>query len=310
VLDETQSDRIRDLLRRVTEGGKAVLPPQTSQMQFYMMGLSANKKRLVVRFFNQSHYGDLVERLTEHYRLLKIDGMQNPYPSPYKILLEGVLDRKSENIPDAMSAALMRSILEGSPYPPSLCQAVLRRIRAEGTVTPLRAGILKATINRQQKREVLKVALDRNETDLAYCMGRLFAVIEETQRQALGEGINATVTDKYLNSALATPRTAFAALLPLHEKHLSKLKKGESRERGAAVNLDKEKSEIFEKLSLQNGINERYLFPDSQDANAQCKFMVGYYHQRQTFFQKKQSTDENKSNVKETLEGGNEDVHE
>jgi CRISPR-associated protein Csd1 len=185
-----------------------------------------------------------------------------------------------------MDAALLRSILSGAPYPPALCQAVLRRIRAEGTVSALRAAILKATINRQEQREVLKVALDRNETDLAYCMGRLFALIENTQYLALGE-VNASVADKYLNSALATPQMAFAALLPLNDKHLSKLEKGEPRERAAAVVRKKEIAEVMERISLQQGVNGKYAFPDSQDANAQCKFLVGYYHQRQSFFQKK-----------------------
>jgi CRISPR-associated protein Csd1 len=285
-LDEAQTERIRALLRSVTEGGKAVLEQQTAQMQFYLMGLAANKTRLVVRFFQQSGYGDLVERLAEHYRLMEIVGMRTPYPSPYQLLVEGVLDRKAENIPDSMDAALLRSILSGAPYPPALCQAVLRRIRAEGTVSALRAAILKATINRQEQREVLKVALDRNETDLAYCMGRLFALIENTQYLALGE-VNASVADKYLNSALATPQMAFAALLPLNDKHLSKLEKGEPRERAAALVRKKEIAEVMERISLQQGVNGKYAFPDSQDANAQCKFLVGYYHQRQSFFQKK-----------------------
>jgi CRISPR-associated protein Csd1 len=298
-LDGAQTERIRALLRSVTEGGKAVLEPKTAQMQFYLMGLAANKTRLVVRFFQQSSYGDLVEWLAEHYQLLEIVGMRTPYPSPYQLLVEGVLDRKAENIQDSMNAALLRSILSGAPYPPALCQAVLRRIRAEGTVSALRAAILKATINRQEKREVLKVALDRNETDLAYCMGRLFALIENTQYLALGE-VNASVADKYLNSALATPQMAFAALLPLNAKHLSKLEKGNQNERGLAVVRKKEIAEVMEAIALQQGVEGKYAFPDSQDANAQCKFLVGYYHQRQSFFQKKNAdapaetyTDEN-----------------
>lgn len=283
VLDAEQTERIRGLLRSVVKGGKAALAPQSAQVQFYLMGLSSNKTRLVVRFFEQSSYGNLLERLADHYRMLEIDGMQDPYPSPRRLLVEGALEYKAENVPAALDAALMRSILKGLPYPQALYQAVIRRIRAEGKVSALRAAVIKATLNRQEKREVLNVALDQNERDLAYCLGRLFALFEQTQRDALPD-VNTTVTDKYLNSALATPQMVFPVLLTLNDKHLSKLRGGEDKDKAIAAARRREIGEIMDVVSLRHDKAESYAFPDSLNANEQGKFLVGYYHQRQAFF--------------------------
>lgn len=283
VLDAEQTERLRGLLRSVMQGGKAVLPEQSARMQFYLMGLSSNKTRLVVRFFEQSSYGDLLERLADHYRMLEIEGMRDPYPSPRQLLAEGVLERKLENVPPSLDAALLRSIIKGNAYPQALYQAVLRRIRAEGKVTALRAAIIKATLNRQQKKEVLTVSLDRKERDLAYRLGRLFALIEQTQYEALGE-VNATVSDKYLNSALATPQMVFPALLKLNKTHLSKLAGGGPKDKAVSIVRSREIGEIMDSIALTGNEGERSVFPDSLDANAQGKFLVGYYHERQTFF--------------------------
>lgn len=282
-LDAEQTERIRGVLRSVTSGGKAALKEPSAQTQFYLMGLSANKTRLVVRFFEQSSYGDLLERLADHYRMLAIEGMRDPYPAPWQLLAEGMLEHKVANAPPSLNTALLRSILKGSPYPQALYQAMLRRIRAERKVTALRAAVIKATLNRQEKKEVLTVSLDRTETDLAYRLGRLFALIEQTQHRALRE-LNATVSDKYLNSALATPQMVFPALLALNQKHLSKLAGGEPKDQAAAVALKREIGEIIEGIGLARSNGAAWVFPDSLDANAQGKFLVGYYHQQQASY--------------------------
>lgn len=281
-LDEAMAARIRDILSSIKTGGRPDLTAGLSETKFYLLGLSANKTRLVVRFFHCSTFGDLLMRLTDHYELISVVGMKYPWPSPYKLLIEGALNYERDNIQPIQEAALMRSILNGAPYPPSLYQAVIRRVRAEGRITPLRASVLKATINRNENKEVLTVALNRNETDTAYLLGCLFALIERTQTVALGD-VNASVSDKYLNSALATPQMVFPVLLTLNMKHLSKIA-GEKP--GAAVNLRREIGELMDKLSLKPADGGAVVFPDALDTNGQGKFLVGYYHQKQDFFHK------------------------
>ena len=43
-----------------------------------------------------------------------------------------------------------------------------------------------------------------NCRDMAYVLGRLFSVLENVQQNA-NPGINATIKDRYFNSACATP---------------------------------------------------------------------------------------------------------
>ena len=62
----------------------------------------------------------------------------------------------------------MRAILSGSPYPATLLQAAVRRIRAEQEINYPRAALIKACINRSSEKEELKVSLDENNTNPAY----------------------------------------------------------------------------------------------------------------------------------------------
>lgn len=49
------------------------------------------------------------------------------------------------------------------------------------------------------------MALNEDSNNTAYILGREFAVLEAIQEDA-NPGINATIKDKYFNSACATPR--------------------------------------------------------------------------------------------------------
>ncbi len=276
-LDPTQRERILGILESVYKGKDPAACGLDPSIRFYLLGLSANKTRLVVRFFHQSTFGDLLTNLMRHYTDIAVDGARYKFPSPYYVLAEMALEHKRENVPKSVDAALMRSILDYAPYPWPLYQGVLRRIRAEGTVNALRAGILRGTVNRQEKREVLKMALDPNERDVPYVLGRLFALCEKAQRDALGD-VNASIADKYLNAALASPRMVFPTLLALNQKHISKADNYYMRAKII---------EAMGVLGLSQDGPAKSAFPESLDANGQGKFLVGYYHQIQALYTKK-----------------------
>lgn len=278
-LDAAQRDRVRGMLATLTEGGDPRECSLDPDVRFYIVGLCSNKTRLVVRFFHESTFGDLIQNAIAHYRDIGVDGMKRRYPSPREILLTTAFQRKADNVPAPMENMLMRSILERRPYPQSLYMAVLNRIRhdaAEGgqLVSPLRAGLIKGYLIRETKEE-FGMGLDRSESDRAYLFGRLFALLERAQGAAI-ENLNASIADKYLNSALASPQTVFPTLLALSQKHISKIFKEKA---GMAVNLSKEMQQILGILSLQSDGRESYAFPASLNANEQGKFLLGYYHQ-------------------------------
>ena len=64
-------------------------------------------------------------------------------PAAWRLLYETAVQRKAENIAPTLSGALMRAILTGSRYPQSLLTAIIMRMRADGTVSGMRAAIAK-----------------------------------------------------------------------------------------------------------------------------------------------------------------------
>ena len=181
---------------------------------------------------------------------------------------------KSENIPPNLAGAVMRSILEGSPYPATLLSSALVRIKAEREVSYPRAKLVKAFLNHNKERK-LTVSLDRENTNVGYRLGRLFAVLEKIQEEA-NPGINATIRDKFYAAASSTPTTVFGNLMRLKNHHLGKLSQGR------AICFEKLLGEVIAKIPS---------FPPHLSLDSQGEFAIGYYHQRQDFFTKKESVE-------------------
>lgn len=280
-LDTTQQQHILNILESLCHGGDPGQHGLDPTVRFYLLGISANKTRLVIRFFHESSFGDLLNNLIKHYQGLAVQGMRYRFPAPYFLLLETALGRDASKVAPNLDSALLRAIVTGVQYPWSLSQGVIRRIRAEGDVNPLRAGILKAALNRQANREVVKMALDPNERDIPYVLGRLFALCEKAQRDALGE-VNASIADKYFNTALASPQAAFPPVLKLNRTHLSKIEKDSTK--FYMINMI---TKVIGLLQIQDEGTDKNAFPETLDANGQGKFIVGYYHQNQALYTKR-----------------------
>ena len=119
--------------------------------------------------------------------------------------------------------------------------------------------------------------LDLANTNAAYRLGRLFAVLEKIQEEA-NPGLNATIRERYYGAASSTPVAVFTTLLRLKNHHLAKLSN-----RGRAVNFERLLGEIL------GGIAD---FPKHLGLPDQGRFAIGYYHQRQDFFSKSTQSDE------------------
>lgn len=244
--------------------------------RFYVLGLAPNAARIAVRFWHVKTVGELAVNIRRHFDDMRIVHAQNEPDtlSLFRLLVATATLGKAENIPPNLGGDVMRSIIENLPYPQTLLAGAIRRIRAEQEVTYPRAAIVKACVNRQSGKEELKVSLDENNTNTAYRLGRLFAVLERIQERA-SPNLNATIRDRYYGAASSTPVTVFSTLLKLKNHHLAKLDKGEAIK--------------YEKLlgQIMDGITD---FPAHLDLQSQGRFAIGYYHQRQAFFTKSEST--------------------
>jgi CRISPR-associated protein Csd1 len=267
--------------------------------RFYVLGLASNAARLAVRFYLTEPFGVFAERIMQHYEDLKIEkefANQPDYLSPYRILAECVspkVTRRDEEVKQSWSllgGALMRAILTGAPYPEGLYAAILNRIRHDSDETSekgktrsvkinyVRAAYIKAHLLRKYRRqdhnpyqEALQMSLNESFTHPAYVLGRLFAVLEKAQREAIGQNINATIKDRYFTSACATPASVFPTLLRLAHHWTAKAEYGGISDR---------------RIQDLLGMLDAKPFPPRLTLEEQGVFVLGYYHQRAAFYAK------------------------
>ena len=287
VEDLELAGRIRSTLDSIRQGRYEVLGD--AKTPFYILGLSPNAARLSVRFWWSGTIGALAANLASHFDDMAIDKPANApkYPATWQILRETA--RESKDIPPNLSGSLMRSIFTGSEYPPQLLQALIRRIKADGTVSPTRAAAIKASLNRTFRlfpnrsllQTRLEMTLDPNRPEVAYQLGRLFAVLEKTQEDSVQGSLNATIKDRFFSAASATPAVVFPRLIRMSQHHIGKLEKAAYR-----VSAEKRMQEIFSQIEK---------FPSHLDMQQQGLFAIGYYHQRQDFFTKKPAPETNDS---------------
>lgn len=257
------------------------VPIEDDSTRFYVLGLSPNAARIAVRFWHVCTVGELARNIRVYFDDIRIE--HAPYEaeflSLFRLLTTTALQGKAENIPPNLAGDVMKAILADTPYPRTLLVAALRRVRAERKVDYPHAAAIKAVLvrNSRSEQKEIGVSLDEQNTNVGYRLGRLFAVLERAQ-EAANPGINATIRDRFYGAASSTPVIAFSHLMKLKNHHIAKLEN-----RGQAVNLEKLIGQIMD------GIDN---FPPHLSLDDQGRFAIGYYHQRQNFFAKHQSDNE------------------
>ncbi len=284
--DEQESAKVFNVLEQIGKGRplQEIAPELSPNTRFYILGLAPNAARISVRFWLDTTFGQLAENLAQHWQDLALEpcAWKTP-PSIWRLLLQTAVLGKSENISPMLAGEMTRAVICGTPYPLSLLSQLITRIRADGDVNGLRVAMMKAVLERRFRKgfieEGVPMSLNNESPNRAYLLGRLFAVLERIQYQALGE-LNAGIADRYYGSASAVPFSVFPRLLSGAKHHLSRLRKDKA---GMAVNLDKDLGEIIAKLPET--------FPRHLSIDEQGRFAIGYYHQKQSYFAKKETAE-------------------
>ena len=264
--------------------------PLNPKNRFYILGLAPNASRLSVRFFLRDSFGAFVEHYQKHQERLNIVRPafdERETLSMWALLRETVNpNSRDKSAQPQLVGELLRAVLTGSLYPSAMFTQTEIRLRAEKDITRGKAAIIKAFLLRnvveQQKeqihvyKEVLDVELNEQSTYLPYRLGRLFAVLEAVQQRA-NPNINTTIKDRYFNSACATPALVFPTLLRLAQSHLGKIGGG------AEVYYDKMITELLGDVTQS--------YPVRLSLQDQGIFQLGYYHQKQKLFTKKEEKD-------------------
>ena len=271
---------LRAAVKKIANGESIPEQKLNSDKRCYILGLSPNAARISVRFFYQDTFGNLMKNIYQHYERMEI--VRPSYDSfttipLWELLLETTRSNSSSDVSPVLAGAVARSIFTGGLYPAALIEQIQLRVRANHQINRGKAAIIKAyylrNTNADCPKEVLTVALNEQSTNPAYILGRLFSVYEALQ-EAANPGINSTIKDKYFNSASATPALIFPVLNNLSQKHLRKLDDGKR--------IWYERQIMFLKNKIQDEYPTRFNLPQ------QGAFDLGYYHQTQKRYEKKE----------------------
>ena len=284
--DAEETAEVADKLTAVAEGRPLaeVDPDVDEDTRFCVLGLAPNAARVSIRFWHRNTIGELAHRIAEHWRDLRLEpAPRRTPPAVWRLLKETAAQGKAQNIPPTLGGALMRAILGGGRYPRSLLAAVVGRMRADGTVSPLRAAVLKAYVRRAERltrpeddTEDCLVSLNHTSENIAYNLGRLFAAYAYAEKSLAPR--NATIRDKYAGAASATPRRVFPLLMHGYEHNRAGLAKSDGQKRGAGVRADQAVGQIIERLPGDKSL------PTSLPLEDQARFFVGFYHQERAFY--------------------------
>jgi CRISPR-associated protein Csd1 len=273
--EEADYAKFRSLLNSVKNG----VFPLEDDIPFYVLGIAPNAARLAIRFWYEGSISNMKEKIAQHFEDIKI--IRAPHDreflSLFQLLKATAIEGKADNIPPNQGGEITRAVMSGSVYPRTLFAGAIRRCKAEQKVTHARAALIKGFLVREKRlrritTKEVKMALDKTNENTGYVLGRLFAVLERIQEQAL-TGINKTIRDTYFSAATSNPVVIFKRLQDLAIHHLAKM-----RNNGKNTTwLDKLMQEVIGKLSAEG-------IPNTLTLEDQGRFAIGYYHQRQDFF--------------------------
>jgi len=289
---EKKIKKVAEKIRRVQAlDTKKLLDGLDGNPRFYVLGLAPNAARVSVRFFHSDPFDKVVEKIMKHYKDLEIVKEfddQHTYLTIQDILDETVSPKASDqSAAPLLAGSVFRAILENTPYPAALFNSIINRVRADqddkkariSKINYVRAAIIKAYLLRKYRnqpenkiQEVLVMSLNEQSTNPAYVLGRLFAVLEKVQQEAIGD-MNASIKDRYFTSACASPASVFPILLRLSQHHISKV---------GAYYLDKRIEKILNSLDIEKNPIPPHLSLDEQGI-----FILGYYHERKDLWTSK-----------------------
>lgn len=266
--------------------------------QIYVLGLSANKARLVVRLWVESTVAEIMTNFRSWFEDIRLDRSEKLDITEFlplmRMMSSLVFQGKTENLPPNLVANVSESILKDTRLPVTLLQMAVRRCRQEQGVSFSRASLIKGYLNRnirlhnksaatsdptsKQLKKEISVSYDINRIEVGYQLGALFAVLEKIQRDsAPGQKINSTIKDRFYGSASSTPITVFATLIKLTQHHLSKISKGKNGQ-SAERYLSGQMGQILDKIES---------FPSHLNMEQQGLFALGYYHKNVELYKPK-----------------------
>ncbi len=271
--------------------------PDMDANAFYALVVSANKSRLVVRDWLTLPVAEAAANLDRYFERQRIvDRTGEALPLRLFQLTAALVPSKNgkpdyDKLPPQTTEALVAHALTGRPLPLDLLHQTLRRAHAEKEhpVTRPRAAlirlVLQSLLDRQPNHTDLMTddALDPNHPEPAYHCGRMLAILDDIQSEAMKA--NATIVDRFYGSASTTPALVFATLVRKTQPHLSKIRAKKGRA-WLADYFERRLGEAARSIPPTPG------FPKTLTPEQQGLFALGYYQEKYRPRPKKGQTDD------------------
>jgi len=269
---ESDTGKLNAIMKSVVSGNRVNVDGCDLKKRFYLLCLSPNAGRISVRLFLMDSFGNILYNIARHYQNLEIVGNSKfPYIPLWMILCETTVKKTAGDAAPLLGGQLLETIVSDKAYPLTLFNAIMTRIRAGEEINQTKAAVIKAVLTRNFNSEVANVALNKDSMNVPYTLGRLFNVLEYLQEKANG---SSTIRQRYFSSACSNPVNVFPTLLSISMHHADKLDN--------AAWFEKQKSELIGRLDSECP------FPTTLSLQQQGEFIVGYYHQQQDRYTKKE----------------------
>lgn len=258
-------------------------------VDFFVAGFTPNSSRICQKFMVRNKFGKIIDNVKQHQQDMAICGSNGEIPL-WRINNELVSPNSTNAISPALQSDMFQAILNGTNYPYTLLETVVRRVCTDSDtdsnnkikINEVRAGLIKAFINRKARingdKEEITMTLNPENTNPAYLCGRLFAVLEKIQLEATDVKLNRTIKDAYFSSASSRPALIMPRLIDLSNYHLRKLKEGR------AIYFSKLINEIMGKIKDS--------LPTNLSIMEKGEFQLGYFQQNKDFFAEQNKNDE------------------
>lgn len=289
MMNGNPEDRLNESLKAISDdilqgrSGNLEALKINANVLFCVAGLTPNSSRISQKFFIRNSFGKIMENIMQHQKDFSVEE-NNKQIAIWQINKQLVSPKSSDpSTPSTLKSAMFYAILNGTRYPEALLEAVIRRVKTDSDeenkayikINDKRIGIIKACLNRKarlmNKEEVIKMALDLNNSNPAYLCGRLFAVLEVIQQRAANGKLNRTIKDSFFASACSKPSTVFPRLIMLAQNHLAKL----------------EKTTFYNSMIGEITDQLRGEFPQTMSLDEQGQFIIGYYQQNKALYERK-----------------------
>ncbi|MEI9972535.1 MAG: type I-C CRISPR-associated protein Cas8c/Csd1 [Ignavibacteriota bacterium] len=265
IFEKPDPEAVKSLIESPHKGSK----PSKLSARFYCLLISGGQGRAIVRGMHTGTVAEVELNVAKYFSNIT---RFSEGPLPVFFLLRSLaIQGKADNLPPSLAGEVFLAILFGLKYPFSLLSSAVQRCRAEQKVSRERAALIQLYFQRNKEREELTMGLNRESPDPGYRLGRLLAVLEKLQGEA-NKGLNKTIVDRYYGAASTRPVTVFPSLIHLAQHHA-----GKARNPGF---FQKEIGDVLDAVES---------FPPHLSLEEQGLFALGYYHQRQEYFKKRES---------------------